>query len=477
MADQPDPNSFFEWTYLGVEDGEPTFLLRARISRVGPNVCVPANAPAWFDGRGQFTSRLPYGEPTAAAFHHLTGTVDDYDDSADEGLLTKLDGARCILEACLLAQDYVFDAIIEETGHAVGKLLEGLIPGILLTMAAVGITTLAGAGIGALLGLPEGGVGAIPGSAIGAKFGFDLAMFLLAWIGVGFLIKMVGESLMEAGRRMQAGILTAWRGRGMEENNRRLLIETGAHQIAGGVGVLARAMLEGVVLYIVGKGAVSSTGRLAASTDQLVAAGQRLVADRGRLASVLSELRKSRSLSNFADWIEANIDDLLNDPRTNPNLRPSSKGGGPPVEEPPPAQKPAPKQEPAPEKKPATTAEKGVFGEAKGDEFMAKQGMQKMNGEPVKVGDQPAGQGIDGVWKNPKPPPDYVISETKYGSSRLGTTKDGKQMSDQWIDRRLNDAVGRAEANSIRKSMLEGKVEKWLLKVDEAGNVTKVILK
>ena len=127
--------------------------------------------------------------------------------------------------------------------------------------------------------------------------------------------------------------------------------------------------------------------------------------------------------------------------------------------------------------KPKTTAEKGVFGEAMADEYMAKNGYKKMNGEPVKVGDKPQGKGIDGVWKNDHPPPEYVISEAKYGTSDLGMTKDGPQMSDKWIDKRLDKAVGKVEADKISDSMLDGNVEKWLLKVDEKGNVTKEVLK
>ncbi|MDR2719330.1 MAG: hypothetical protein LBC03_00800 [Nitrososphaerota archaeon] len=37
----------------------------------------------------------------------------------------------------------------------------------------------------------------------------------------------------------------------------------------------------------------------------------------------------------------------------------------------------------------------------------------------------------------------YDIVEAKYGSSQLGNTKDGKQMSQEWIDKRLGDAVGK----------------------------------
>ncbi|MFZ4701833.1 MAG: PAAR-like domain-containing protein, partial [Candidatus Methylumidiphilus sp.] len=65
---------------------------------------------------------------------------------------------------------------------------------------------------------------------------------------------------------------------------------------------------------------------------------------------------------------------------------------------------------------------------------------------------KPGKQGIDGVYKNKKPPPDYVITEVKYGSSELNPkTADGKQMSDSWVnDRRLIDKVGQEQADEIR---------------------------
>jgi hypothetical protein len=123
-----------------------------------------------------------------------------------------------------------------------------------------------------------------------------------------------------------------------------------------------------------------------------------------------------------------------------------------------------------------TNAQKGVFGEAKADAWMKDRGYEKLNGDPVQVGDSPKGHGIDGVWENPAPPPQYVITEAKYGSSRLWMTQDGRQMSDAWIDNRLNDEVGKSTADAIREADAEGNVQKWTLRVDENGNVTQSTL-
>lgn len=51
--------------------------------------------------------------------------------------------------------------------------------------------------------------------------------------------------------------------------------------------------------------------------------------------------------------------------------------------------------------------------------------------------------------------PPYIIGEAKYGSSTLSQTKDGLQMSGDWIEgsQRLESAVGKDLADEI---LLEG---------------------
>ncbi|HEX7315412.1 MAG TPA: hypothetical protein VF297_15930 [Pyrinomonadaceae bacterium] len=491
MGDQPD-NTEHGWTDAGWtwpgdyqyidEHGEEVFVVRG--VRM-PDACVVPDAPAWCDGRGQFTSRLPYGDTLVTGLHHYAGTVDDFDNSVEDDIWMKLDGALCIMAARARIDEYLFDAFIEKVGHPILELLKGLIPGLLITIAGVAVVTLAGAVIGGLAGVPSGGTLSPLGAGIGAEFAFNLSMFVITWIGFGFLTSMLASSIIEAGELMQRGILSAWNARGMEGHGRELMIDIGAHDIARGIAVVFRAILEGIVLFVIGKDAVRFTRGLALSADKFIVYMQTLVQEGGRLDWVLSQMRMTQSLAELADWIQAHIYDLLSDPRTNPLLRPGKKGGAgaaeeaPPLpkEEPPPAQKPAPKEEPPPEKKPQTNAEKGVFGEAKADEYMVDRGYEKLNGPPVKIGDQPIGTGIDGVWKNPSPPPEYVITDAKYGSAGLGKLKDGtKQMSPKWIDKRLNKAVGEVEADRIRDAMAQGRVERWVLKVDEAGKVTRVLL-
>ncbi len=132
-----------------------------------------------------------------------------------------------------------------------------------------------------------------------------------------------------------------------------------------------------------------------------------------------------------------------------------------------------------------TNIQKGNFGEAASANNMVNNPALKnaANGKKYnlkRIGDEVPNlnsatkQGIDGIYENATPPPKFVIDEAKFGSSRLGKTKDGKQMSDKWVRNRVdkqlpNDPV---KADEIKKAIEKGEVEKVISKVDDAGNVT-----
>ena len=122
-----------------------------------------------------------------------------------------------------------------------------------------------------------------------------------------------------------------------------------------------------------------------------------------------------------------------------------------------------------------TSTQKAAFGEKTAHDKMLQQGF-----EPVGSTDgqyQPGQTGLDGVYKNHSPPPEYVITEAKYDTSKLGWTKDGKQMSDGWLTPgRLAKKVGEAEAKAIRKAMRNDNVEKWLINVREGGSARMIKL-
>lgn len=73
----------------------------------------------------------------------------------------------------------------------------------------------------------------------------------------------------------------------------------------------------------------------------------------------------------------------------------------------------------------------------------------------------------------------YVIDEAKFGSSKLGNTKDGVQMSNDWLTgkntnkSRILKAVDndRELAGSIAKALKNNQIERVLSKVDSTGKV------
>jgi len=115
----------------------------------------------------------------------------------------------------------------------------------------------------------------------------------------------------------------------------------------------------------------------------------------------------------------------------------------------------------------ASTTAKGIFGETMADSWARAQGWERVNGPITQLGDS-LERGIDGIYRNPTPPPGFIVAETKYGTSQLSTLADGtRQMSDRWIEDRLEDALSPELFDQI---LLEG-YDKALLRVDRFGNV------
>jgi len=148
-----------------------------------------------------------------------------------------------------------------------------------------------------------------------------------------------------------------------------------------------------------------------------------------------------------------------------------------------------------------TSGEKGNFGEMATDVEMAKEGWiriskdnfgvdesdsiqsyrekvkeHKVDSDTVTSLSDRGHQGIDGVYQrtdNNTGETEYCIVESKYGTSRLGNTADGKQMGLDWLgiseeggSQRLEDAVGVDKAKEIREAHRDEKVEFREARVD-----------
>lgn len=102
-----------------------------------------------------------------------------------------------------------------------------------------------------------------------------------------------------------------------------------------------------------------------------------------------------------------------------------------------------------------TNEELGNLGEMMMDQYYISKGYKPLNKHRVTSLDDKKGgfrTGIDGVYEkaNSDGTKSYDIADAKYNTSQLSETNDGKQMSDNWIDKRLDDAVGKEKADEIR---------------------------
>ena len=129
-----------------------------------------------------------------------------------------------------------------------------------------------------------------------------------------------------------------------------------------------------------------------------------------------------------------------------------------------------------------TNEERGNLGEMMMDQYFISQGYRPLNIHRVSgLEDSKEGfkTGIDGIYEKTKPDgmKQFFIVDAKYNGSQLIETNDGKQMSWNWIDKRLNDAVGKEKANEIRElrdndpNSVKPYVYRIIPNVDESGRM------
>lgn len=123
----------------------------------------------------------------------------------------------------------------------------------------------------------------------------------------------------------------------------------------------------------------------------------------------------------------------------------------------------------------SNTHETGNYGEMKTDQDLREKGYERISNDMVTDIDENGHQGLDGVYYNPDGDPQYLIVDSKYGSAQLNpNTKDGKQMSENWIDKRLDKDLGKEKADEIRmeKILNPDNVGSYVAHVKEDGTVT-----
>ena len=263
-------------------------------------------SPAGGPGNGYFSSRKPIGtmEPV---YHATRGALRTAESTGAADLSDAYDRVKCVYEAFARAEQYVPEAILEETGKSLTDLKEGLITGLLTAAAAIAVSTLLGAAVGAGIGALGGGVGAGPGAVVGAKVGLAAGMKLLAYLGIAFLAVYLTSKLGEVAGWLKRGVVRAWEAGGKVPTERDREINQAAHDLARAIGVLFRLVLEAIVLYLLAKGTAAAAGRV---------------------AGLVRQLKRSRLGTGFAQWVERNWQSLIKDPRLNPELRKAAPGGG-----------------------------------------------------------------------------------------------------------------------------------------------------
>jgi len=196
-----------------------------------------------------------------------------------------------VKNALWFAQGNVPRFVMQETGMAAYEAVQSIIPALLVSLAFVTITTVIGAGIGVGFGSLGAGVGAIPLGAVGGNIGFKAGLWILNIVGLAFLVEYMGGSLWEAVRHIEDGVRRAW---GPTEKWGSFPYDgdpmKASEDIALGVAVVIRCILEGIVLYLTVKGI-------------------------SKLPEVVANLKKSKFGETFAVWVEKNHQQMLSNPK------------------------------------------------------------------------------------------------------------------------------------------------------------------
>ena len=203
------------------------------------------------------------------------------------------DRLQAVMDASEHAERYAGSAIYEATGEELSSIVDSLVPGLLLVLKALGISTGVGALVGGIGGFFAGGGGAIPGAFGGATAGLETGLFLMEYFGLGYLAGSIAATLGDATVLARNAVTRAWNSVD-EPDTQAHEIELAAQELASALALVVRGVLQGVVLYVMGKGA------------QLASA---------RAIEVAAKLRGSRLGGAFASWVEQRGVGLAKNPK------------------------------------------------------------------------------------------------------------------------------------------------------------------
>ena len=152
-------------------------------------------------------------------------------------------------KAISLAGQYIPEALADGFFEGIRSALMALAEMLLISAVILAVSTAVGASIGAL----AGGAAAAPGAAAG----FELGMLLLEWMGMAFLIAWIGDALIGVGSAFGGFLAGVWNARGNEA-----ALDAAAQELAQGLGLLLKTLVEAIILFGVGKGLGYAVGKL-----------------------------------------------------------------------------------------------------------------------------------------------------------------------------------------------------------------------
>lgn len=157
----------------------------------------------------------------------------------------------------LASQKYVGPSIVNHVGNDFYERINGLLPGVLLAFGTVFLTTLIGAVIGAAAGAFFGGAGAVPGAVTGATIGLEFGVWLLTFVGLGFLIVHVGQKISLVGDQLDRAVKLSWYSCGNQS-----AIDEAARAFGEAYGIFFALLVEATIDYLVLKGMTKGSATL-----------------------------------------------------------------------------------------------------------------------------------------------------------------------------------------------------------------------
>ncbi|HBF36150.1 MAG TPA: hypothetical protein DDW50_02390 [Firmicutes bacterium] len=280
------------WYYISTEEGNTgyaaSYLIKKGIPEPGSKLHKVEN------GEGSSTQGIREEIDHSAGFFQQKMNDFNYANQFIANLLPRM-----------LSNDILDTIKAALINFAIGIMAAGL----LLAIAA-GL----GALIGALAGFLVGGAGAVPGAVLGAKIGFEIGLFLLKWIGLGFLIVQGTSLLAKIGVSFGKYVISIW-----EANGDRKKLEKSADLCANAIKEFLLGVLELVVMLVATMGMARTVGALANTKFGKAIGSDKLIEWVGRRnqQESLKEKFGGKSIASL-DIFRITLDELRNLTRGNP---------------------------------------------------------------------------------------------------------------------------------------------------------------